>query len=184
MPAMRSLQKYSCWGCFLGEFFFISKVEKTRGCFGRGVLWSVTPWCIRCFLFCLFAFLRALPWSKRKTIAGSLAFVISSIIGCCALFHLFEDWGEIDFSTFLNRIIVLSIFGSFVESIPISNYDNLTVFFGTTIFSKMMGWSSWKKYCFFYQYFSKSIWLRRRVSKTEKDFLWVIYVLLGNSWED
>lgn len=84
---------------------------------------------------------RSLPWSPRKTLAGSLTVFLGGLLFSVVILALFQAAGVFDFQW--NRLIVnlvlISLGCTVVESLPVRDIDNLTVpltavFLGTLLF--------------------------------------------------
>jgi phytol kinase len=70
-----------------------------------------------------------LPWSSRKTIAGSLAVFAAGAVFSIAVLGIYNLAGAYpgDFSTAILPIIIIALVGAVVESLPFQDVDNLTV---------------------------------------------------------
>ena len=72
-----------------------------------------------------------LPWSKDKSWAGSLAFVISSIIFTFITYAILQlqnsKFENVEFQYFLGRLIISSVAAGLAESITTSDYDNMMI---------------------------------------------------------
>lgn len=70
-----------------------------------------------------------LPWTKRKTLAGSLAMFLGGIVFSLVILFLLRNIiiPPISFWTLIFPVIVISAISTFVESITPSDWDNLTV---------------------------------------------------------
>jgi phytol kinase len=71
----------------------------------------------------------SLPWSARKTIAGSLAVFAAGAIFTIVVFGIYTLAGAFpgDFTSSFFPILVISLLGAVVESLPFQDIDNLTV---------------------------------------------------------
>ncbi len=70
-----------------------------------------------------------LPWSKKKTWAGSIAMFLGGTIFSIAVisaFLLAGIWSS-SFESFVFPILVIGLVSTAVESLPIEEYDNITV---------------------------------------------------------
>ena len=67
-----------------------------------------------------------LPWSPRKSAAGSCAFFLASTCGLLLFFVLFQAWGFTTSAPFLPAIAAAAV-GTLVESLPIPDLDNVFV---------------------------------------------------------
>lgn len=86
-----------------------------------------------------------LPWSPRKSYAGSAGFFVVSSVAMVAFAILFGRWG---FATGvpLQSILLASAVGTFVESLPMDEVDNISVpaaVAATFIVSEKKAWSAW-----------------------------------------
>lgn len=69
-----------------------------------------------------------IPWSRSKTIAGTIAMFVGSFVLTVFIFFVFSqgvfvfNWG-----TVLIRIGILSLLAAFVETLPVKDLDNLFV---------------------------------------------------------
>ena len=70
-----------------------------------------------------------LPWNRRKSLHGSLAFfaaALASALAFCAWFHAI---GLLPYMLDPARLALVTLVGTLVESLPVEEWDNLTVFF-------------------------------------------------------
>ncbi|EGG14695.1 hypothetical protein DFA_10953 [Cavenderia fasciculata] len=84
-----------------------------------------------------------IPYNRSKTIVGSVSFVIFSVVGSLMLLTIIQSYGYlIHFSlyAFIPSLIVVSIIGAIVESLPIEDWDNITVFMCCVL---VLGWSNY-----------------------------------------
>jgi phytol kinase len=72
---------------------------------------------------------RPIPWSKSKTIGGTLAMFVGSFVLTVFIFFVFSQAGifKISLADALLRIGLLSLLAAFVETIPMKDFDNLSV---------------------------------------------------------
>ena len=72
---------------------------------------------------------RALPWSPRKTWAGSLAVLVGGFVFSLLVLTVFVQFGVFDLrlGELLPRLLLISIVCAAVESLPVRDLDNLTV---------------------------------------------------------
>lgn len=72
---------------------------------------------------------KKLPWSPRKSWAGSAAFVVGAFGGSYAYAELFFRWGwsEASAATLTVPLLVASVAGAAVESLPMKDVDNVLV---------------------------------------------------------
>lgn len=70
-----------------------------------------------------------LPWSKKKTWAGSVAMFLGGTIFSIVVVYAFIMGGvwNIPFQTVILPILAIGIVSTAVESLPIEEYDNITV---------------------------------------------------------
>jgi phytol kinase len=72
---------------------------------------------------------RPLPWSSRKTWAGSMAVFAGGFITALAIVSIFilsaEFTGSI--SSYVYPILIISIVSAIVESLPFTDIDNITI---------------------------------------------------------
>ncbi|PKO18371.1 MAG: phosphatidate cytidylyltransferase [Chloroflexi bacterium HGW-Chloroflexi-10] len=70
-----------------------------------------------------------LPWSRGKTIAGTLAMFFGSVLFSSTIFWFFVQYGELQLSVdgWFVRLCIISLGATLVESIPLRDFDNLTV---------------------------------------------------------
>ena len=70
-----------------------------------------------------------LPWSPRKTWAGSAAVFIGGLLTSAAVLAVFQAAGIFpgQISSYLPALLVISFGAAVVESLPFSDVDNLTV---------------------------------------------------------
>ncbi|KAF5838150.1 hypothetical protein DUNSADRAFT_3345 [Dunaliella salina] len=70
-----------------------------------------------------------LPWNSKKSWAGSIAFLLGSFYTSVPLMTLFVDRGffHLEAHQLLRGCAICSAVGMLVESLPILEYDNLTV---------------------------------------------------------
>ncbi len=65
-----------------------------------------------------------LPWNKKKTLEGSLTFLLVSFIGCFLVMMFLSD---LSLDRIVLFILTTSLIVSFVESLPMRIDDNVTV---------------------------------------------------------
>ena len=72
---------------------------------------------------------RALKWSSEKSVAGSLSMFFGGLVFSVILIYIFIQSGflKIGFMETLPKIILLSFISTVVESLPIKDWDNVTV---------------------------------------------------------
>jgi len=73
---------------------------------------------------------RSLPWSREKTVLGSLAVLVGGWALASMMIAIFVSAGIFSFSSpmaYLLPVLVISIGGMLVESLPYKDIDNLTV---------------------------------------------------------
>eukprot|EP01118_Nematostelium_gracile_P011461 TRINITY_DN4065_c0_g1_i3.p2 TRINITY_DN4065_c0_g1~~TRINITY_DN4065_c0_g1_i3.p2 ORF type:complete len:106 (-),score=24.90 TRINITY_DN4065_c0_g1_i3:6-323(-) len=84
-----------------------------------------------------------LPYNPRKSIVGSLSFLIFSVIVTSVYVELFHEWGwfNVTASQFLPSLLASALIGTIVESLPgFGAFDNITVFAASLITLHAMGW--------------------------------------------
>jgi phytol kinase len=88
---------------------------------------------------------RKLPWSPRKSIAGSAAVVIGGwflsmlILGVYVLAGIFPG----PLAVYLLPVTLLAVLAMLVESLPWSDLDNLTVPLATALLGMVLFYGSW-----------------------------------------
>lgn len=72
---------------------------------------------------------RALPWNKRKTVAGSVAALLGGWLGCILVFWIFESFGfiAVPAAEILPSLFIIAVVGAFAEAVSSGGIDNLTV---------------------------------------------------------
>jgi phytol kinase len=72
---------------------------------------------------------RKIPWSREKSLAGSIAMLLGGIIMSVLVLSIFSLSGEqyAGWIKLFPKIILISFICAFVESLPIHDFDNLTV---------------------------------------------------------
>lgn len=70
-----------------------------------------------------------LPWSPGKSIPGSLGMLLGSVLFSSLVIWTFVQFGvlPVPFNRFIPGIVVTSLVSAAVETLPIEDYDNLTV---------------------------------------------------------
>ncbi len=70
-----------------------------------------------------------LPYNKRKSWAGSIAFMVSSFLAAYTYLLLFHSWRwlSIDPEAFVPKLALVTFVSAFVEGIS-TDLDNITVF--------------------------------------------------------
>jgi len=71
----------------------------------------------------------ALPWSKRKTLVGSLSVFLGGFILSAFVLWIFMVLGVFSrpFEVYLGPLLIISLAGMMVESLPFPDVDNITV---------------------------------------------------------
>lgn len=81
-----------------------------------------------------------LPWSKGKSWAGSLAFLAASYL--VGLFYLHVciqyGWTRLPMNWLQMKLATMCAICTLVESLPIAEYDNLTVFGAAVLVDKLI----------------------------------------------
>jgi len=70
-----------------------------------------------------------LPWSKRKSVAGSLGMLLGGWVLAAFILYIFVLVGVFPapFSSYLIPITIIALVGMLVESLPLKDVDNITV---------------------------------------------------------
>jgi phytol kinase len=71
----------------------------------------------------------SLPWSNRKSIAGSAAMFVGGWVFAAAILAIYVSVGKFSgpFSSYLLGITGIALIGAVIESLPFKDIDNLTV---------------------------------------------------------
>ena len=71
----------------------------------------------------------SLPWSRRKSIAGSIAMFVGGWVFAIAILAIYVSLGKFSgpFSNYILAITLISLIGAMVESLPFKDIDNITV---------------------------------------------------------
>jgi len=71
----------------------------------------------------------ALPWSPRKTVGGSLAVFGAGVIFTILILSVYQVAGALpaDPGSYLFPVLMISLVGAAIESLPFQDIDNLTV---------------------------------------------------------
>ncbi len=83
---------------------------------------------------------KKLKWAKSKTIAGTLAMFLGGFISSWVISAIFYSTGNYNY-TFVKltlNILVISALAALVESLPIKDYDNLTVPISTVLLGLLL----------------------------------------------
>eukprot|EP01084_Bolivina_argentea_P035297 65487_1 len=90
-----------------------------------------------------------LPWNKKKSVGGSLAFALTSIPLSMYFYFYFNKFGwiskDISFDCFMQKLLPVTAIAMLVESLPIPEIDNLTVFGSVMATYKYLGGIECKK---------------------------------------
>lgn len=72
---------------------------------------------------------RNLPWSSKKTIAGTLAMLVGGWLFSLMLVYVFIISGIItySFASIVTPITIIAIISTFIETLPMKDIDNITV---------------------------------------------------------
>lgn len=72
---------------------------------------------------------RKLPWSPKKSVAGSLAMFIGGLGFSLIVLYIYTSVGYFggNLGAYTIPVILISIVATFVESIPLDDLDNLTI---------------------------------------------------------
>lgn len=71
----------------------------------------------------------ALPWSKKKSLAGSLTMLLGGFVLAVSILGVFV-WQDVlpgPFTSYLMPVAIIAVFTTLIESLPFSDIDNLTV---------------------------------------------------------
>ncbi len=82
-----------------------------------------------------------LPWNGGKSWAGSAAFFLSSLVftgAFVALFHA-RGWFDVSARAYLPTVLAVSAGATLVESLPIAEWDNVTVFLTALLLGYLVG---------------------------------------------
>ncbi len=78
---------------------------------------------------------KPIPWSKNKSMAGSTAMFLGSFVFSLVIMLIFLKAGVFEF--FVGKMVldlaVLSLVAALLESIPVRDFDNITVPFGVIL---------------------------------------------------
>ncbi|ELR20703.1 phytol kinase 2, putative [Acanthamoeba castellanii str. Neff] len=82
-----------------------------------------------------------LPHNRSKSWAGSCAFFVASLAFQCAYAHLFhaQGWLRVGLAQSLPTIVAVTLVSTVVESLPVSDWDNLTVSLAAWGCHKLLG---------------------------------------------
>jgi phytol kinase len=71
----------------------------------------------------------SLPWSKRKSLAGSIAMFVGGWVFAMVILAIYVSLGKFTgpFSNYVLAITLISLIGAVVESLPFKDIDNITV---------------------------------------------------------
>jgi phytol kinase len=71
----------------------------------------------------------SLPWSRRKSITGSIAMFVGGWVFAIAILAIYVSLGKFlgPFSNYILAITLISLIGAIVESLPFKDIDNITV---------------------------------------------------------
>lgn len=83
---------------------------------------------------------RVLPWSKKKTLVGSLTMLLGGFIFSVVLVWIFVWRGFIadPMSIYILPIAIISFVTTLIESLPFENIDNITVPIGAILVGLMV----------------------------------------------
>lgn len=72
---------------------------------------------------------QTLPWSPRKTLAGSISVLVGGFVFSLLVMAVFIQTGifDISYSSLIPRLLLISVICAAVESLPLRDLDNLTV---------------------------------------------------------
>lgn len=71
----------------------------------------------------------ALKWSPSKSFAGTVSMFLGGLLFSILLIFLFIEYGylKIDFVSSIPKIILLNLLATFIELLPLQDWDNITV---------------------------------------------------------
>jgi phytol kinase len=72
---------------------------------------------------------KPIPWSKTKTMAGTVAMFLGSFLMTFLILWIFIRAGifSLSFELITGRIVLLSILAAMIETVPVKDFDNLSV---------------------------------------------------------
>ena len=72
---------------------------------------------------------RPIPWSKTKTLAGTIAMFLGSFLMTILILWIFIRAGifSLSLESITGRIVLLSILAAIIETVPVKDFDNLSV---------------------------------------------------------
>lgn len=82
-----------------------------------------------------------LPHNRAKSWAGSIAFFAMSLGFQCAFTHLFHarGWFDVSLQQYLPTILKVTLVATAVESLPVDDWDNVTVSLSAWAVHLMLG---------------------------------------------
>lgn len=91
--------------------------------------------------------LMKLPWNKKKSVGGALAFFLCSLPPCIFFYYYFAHFGWISSSNsqvnsmteFIAKLLPVTAIAMFVETLPINEVDNATVVLSVIAACKYFG---------------------------------------------
>ncbi|GAM20177.1 hypothetical protein SAMD00019534_033520, partial [Acytostelium subglobosum LB1] len=84
-----------------------------------------------------------LPYNKHKSMNGTMAFFAASFVGSIVYLMIIQSYGylaQLSILAFIPSLLLVCIVCTLVESLPIDNWDNVTVFLSCVVALKALGW--------------------------------------------
>ncbi|KAF2073937.1 hypothetical protein CYY_004761 [Polysphondylium violaceum] len=110
---------------------------------------GVTSLCILCFgdgfagLFGALYGRKRLPINSNKTYVGSISFLVFSFFGTILLLHLMQMLGlmyYLSITSYIPSLAITCFVCCLVESLPIEDWDNVSVFLASINLLRFLGW--------------------------------------------
>ena len=72
---------------------------------------------------------RPIPWSKNKTLAGSISVFFGGLFLSMAVIGIYNIWGmtTMPIANYIIPVTIISAIGALVESLPFKDIDNITL---------------------------------------------------------
>ena len=85
-----------------------------------------------------------LPWSPKKTLAGSMTVLIGGFVFACLMVWVFISQGYLDLtlSETILPILFIALISAFIESLPLENIDNISIPLVSDIIGMIVFWIS------------------------------------------
>eukprot|EP01121_Diplochlamys_sp_Union-15-3_P011926 TRINITY_DN3503_c0_g1_i1.p1 TRINITY_DN3503_c0_g1~~TRINITY_DN3503_c0_g1_i1.p1 ORF type:complete len:146 (+),score=8.80 TRINITY_DN3503_c0_g1_i1:430-867(+) len=84
-----------------------------------------------------------LPHNQKKSWIGTLAFIFFAFMGSAIYVWIFTQCGfiyHLSMVKFLPHLFIIVLVAAFVESLPLSEWDNITVFFSSIVMYWLLGY--------------------------------------------